>query len=81
MTTKLIAKMMNLENKVKSFPIVDHKIPFKDFSELQITKILKSINSYIPRQDKLTFLNFLNNFNNWILHHHFFKFAISWLYS
>jgi hypothetical protein len=62
MTEKLFAEMMNLENKVKSFPIVDYKIPFKDFSELQVTKILKSINNYIPRQDKLTFLNFLNNF-------------------
>jgi hypothetical protein len=33
MTEKLFAEMMNLENKVKSFPIVDYKIPFKDFSE------------------------------------------------
>jgi hypothetical protein len=33
MTAKLFAEMMNLENKVKSFPIVDYKIPFKDFSE------------------------------------------------
>jgi uncharacterized protein YecE (DUF72 family) len=69
MTTKLFVEMMNLENKVKSFPIVDYNL-LRILVKLQITKILKSINksinNYIPRQDKLTFLNFLNNFNNWI---------------
>jgi hypothetical protein len=33
MTAKLFAELMNLENKVKSFPILDYKIPLKDFRE------------------------------------------------
>ena len=48
MTANLFAEMMNLENKVKSIPIVDYKIPFKDFSETtdnQNFKIYKQLHS------------------------------------
>ena len=35
MTAKLFAEMMNLNNKVKPFPIVDYKIPFTEFSKTE----------------------------------------------
>ena len=66
MTAKLFAEMMNLVNKVKSFPIVDYKIPFKDLSETtdnQNFKIYKQLH-FKTRQANIS--KFLNNFNNWI---------------
>jgi hypothetical protein len=33
MTSKLFAEMMHLKNKIRLFPIVDYKIPFKEFSK------------------------------------------------
>ena len=35
MTAKLFAEMMNLQNKIKSFPSVDYKIPFNDVSKIE----------------------------------------------
>jgi hypothetical protein len=43
MTAKLFAEMMNLENKIRPFPIVDYKIPFSEFSE---TKDKQNFNIY-----------------------------------
>jgi hypothetical protein len=48
MTAKLFAEMLKLENKVRSFPIVDYKIPFNEFSETndkQNFKIYKQLRS------------------------------------
>jgi uncharacterized protein YecE (DUF72 family) len=48
MTTKLFAEMMKLNNHVRSFPIIDYKIPFIEFSEtkdkqkFEINKQLRS---------------------------------------
>jgi hypothetical protein len=58
MTEKLFAEMMNLENKVKSFPIVDYKIPFKDFSETtdnQNFKIYKQLHFKTRQADIFEF--------------------------
>jgi hypothetical protein len=35
MTAKLFAEMMNLKSIVRSFPIVDYKIPFNEFSKTE----------------------------------------------
>ena len=54
MTAKLFADMMNLKNHVKPFPIMDYKIPFKDFSETkdkQNFKIYKQLRSKTRQTD------------------------------
>jgi hypothetical protein len=54
MTAKLFAEMMNLKNHVKPFPIMDYKIPFKDFSETkdkQNFKIYKQLRSKTRQTD------------------------------
>ena len=54
MTAKLFAEMMNLKNHVKPFPIMDYKIPFKDFSETkdkQNFKIYKQLRSETRQTD------------------------------
>jgi uncharacterized protein YecE (DUF72 family) len=54
MTAKLYAEMINMENKVRSFPIVDYKIPFSEFSEIkdkQNFKIYKQLCSKTRQTD------------------------------
>ncbi len=54
MTAKLFAEIMNLQNKVRPFPIVDYKIPFKEFSETkdnQNFKIYKQLRSKTRQTD------------------------------
>jgi uncharacterized protein YecE (DUF72 family) len=54
MTAKLFAEMRNLQNKVRPFPIVDYKIPFKEFSETkdnQNFKIYKQLRSKTRQTD------------------------------
>ena len=54
MTAKLFAEMMNLKNKIRPFPIVDYKIPFKEFSETkynQNVKIYKQLRSETVQTD------------------------------
>jgi hypothetical protein len=38
MTAKLFAEMMDLQNKVRPFPIVDYQIPFNDISKTEENK-------------------------------------------
>jgi uncharacterized protein YecE (DUF72 family) len=38
MTAKLFAEMMELKDKVRPFPIIDYKIPFKEFSKTEEEK-------------------------------------------
>ena len=56
-TAKLFANMLNLENKIRPFPIVDYKYLLVLAALLKINKISMSINKYVQRQDTLIFLN------------------------
>ena len=54
MTAKLLAEMLNLKNHVRSFPIVDYKIPFSEFNEnkdKQNFKIYKQLRSKTRQTD------------------------------
>jgi glutathione peroxidase-family protein len=56
MTAKLFADMMNLKNHVRTFPIVDYKVPFKDFSKFeevdkQNFKVYKQLRSKTRQTD------------------------------
>jgi uncharacterized protein YecE (DUF72 family) len=52
MTAKLFAEMMNLENHVRTFPIVDYKIPFsKTEEDNQNFKIYKKLRSKTRQTD------------------------------
>jgi hypothetical protein len=61
MTTKLFVNMLNVENKIRTFPIADYKVPFSLAVLLKINKILGHTKNNVPRQDKLTFLNISYN--------------------
>jgi hypothetical protein len=65
MTAKLFAEIMDLKNHVRTFPIVDYKIPFKEISKSednQNFKIYKNLRSKTRQTDIPEFFNF----NNWI---------------
>jgi hypothetical protein len=54
MTTKLFTNMLNLENKIRSFPIVDYKIPFSldsTIEDKQNFKIYKQLRSKTRQTD------------------------------
>ena len=54
MTAKILAEMLNLKNHVKPFPIMDYKIPFKEFSKTednQNFKIYKQLRSKTRQTD------------------------------
>jgi uncharacterized protein YecE (DUF72 family) len=54
MTVQLFAEMLNLENKIKTFPLVDYKIPFSLGStneDKQNFKIYKQLRSKIRQTD------------------------------
>ncbi len=51
MTAKLFAEMMNLENHVRTFPIVDYKIPFSKAEDNQNFKIYKKLRSKTRQTD------------------------------
>ena len=65
MTAKLFADMMNLEDRIRSFPILDYKLPSMKYLETKINKIIERINNNnnnnIQSQDRLTFQNSSNN--------------------
>jgi hypothetical protein len=55
MTSKLFAEMMNLENKVRTFPIVDYKIPtFTDNSIFENYRIYKQYSKTKTRQTDIS---------------------------
>jgi hypothetical protein len=54
MTAKLFAEMMDLKNHVRTYPIADYKIPFKEFSKTennQNFKVYKQLRSKTRQTD------------------------------
>ena len=46
MTAKLFADMMNLKNPVRSFPIVDYEVPFKEIRRTEEEKNKQNFKTY-----------------------------------
>jgi uncharacterized protein YecE (DUF72 family) len=52
MTAKLFAEMMELKDKVRPFPIIDYKIPFKEFSKTEEEKDKQNYKVYKQLRSK-----------------------------
>jgi hypothetical protein len=46
MTAKLLAEMLNLKNHVRSFPIVDYEVPFKEIRRTEEEKSKQNFKIY-----------------------------------
>ena len=59
MTAKLFAETIHLKNKIRPFPIVDYKVPFKEFSkseeaDKQNYRLYKQLRSKKTRQTDIS---------------------------
>ena len=46
MSAKLFAEMMNFENKIRPFPIVDYEVPFKEIRRTEEEKSKQNFKIY-----------------------------------